>query len=91
MNLHAGGDACFTTDGGKVFPLQTFTSGLNASLQPEYPTKILISINKAMKNENLLSCGKCVKPRAHGACCPAVCAFAANAMRTVIKRDARCY
>ena len=44
-----------------------------------------------MKNENLLSCGKCVKPRAHGACCPAVCAFAANAMRTVIKRDARCY
>lgn len=48
MNLHAGGDACFTTDGEKVFLLQTFTSGLNASRQPECPTKTLIS-NKAMK------------------------------------------
>lgn len=49
MNLHAGGDACFTTDGEKVFLLQTFTSGLNASRQLECPTKILTSINKAMK------------------------------------------
>ena len=46
MNLHAGGDACFTTDGEKVFPLQTFTSGLNASRQLECPTKILTSIIK---------------------------------------------
>ena len=52
-----------------------------------------------MKNENLLSCGKCVKPRAHGATLPGGLRVrgeceahgARTRVCTVHEREARCY